>query len=180
MPPAETLPRRANGIVLRRLSLDDLATFQAYRNDPEVGRYQGWSPMPDADAAAFLSEMNACTLLEPGVWCQVAIADAASDALLGDIGLLVAADSAEAEVGFTVAPAAQGRGVATAAVGAAIAWLFASTAVARVVGITDARNVRSVRVLQRIGMQRVESRQAVFRGEACVEDVYAVTRTGAA
>jgi RimJ/RimL family protein N-acetyltransferase len=59
---------------------------------------------------------------------------------------------------------------------AAIGLVFDHTAAVRVIGITDARNHASIRLLQRIGMQRVETRDAVFRGEPCTEHVYAVSR----
>ena len=38
-PRKELLPRRFRGGLLRRLRPDDLAAFQAYRSDPELGRY---------------------------------------------------------------------------------------------------------------------------------------------
>ena len=44
--------------MLRRLGVGDLAAFQAYRLDPELGRYQGWSPMSPAEATDFLSAMG--------------------------------------------------------------------------------------------------------------------------
>jgi hypothetical protein len=47
---------RGDGFVLRRLATADLAAFQAYRTDAALGRYQGWSPMTDAEARAFLEE----------------------------------------------------------------------------------------------------------------------------
>ena len=51
------MPFPATGatIALRRLEPADLRTFQTYRSDVEVGRYQGWSPMTDAAAIAFIA-----------------------------------------------------------------------------------------------------------------------------
>jgi hypothetical protein len=63
MSSCDQLPRFGNGFVLRRLRADDLAEFQAYRRDPELGRYQGWLPVSDEEALAFLREMNAAPLL---------------------------------------------------------------------------------------------------------------------
>ena len=170
------LPRFGNGFVLRRLGVEDLADFQAYRHDPELGRYQGWSPMSDEQATAFLSEMNRAPLLDPGAWSQLAIAAPEGRPLIGDIGLFLSADALCAEIGFTLARHAQGRGVATAAVREAIDLVFAARAVDRVVAITDARNTASVQLLERVGLRRTKSRQALFRGEACIEHVYAVGR----
>lgn len=174
-----TLPRAFPGGTLRRLRADDLASFQAYRAVPELGRYQGWTPMTDEAAAAFLAAMRDAPLFIPGEWIQLGIA-APDGRLVGDIGVCVDPAGRSAEIGFTLAPAAQGRGIATRAVREAIALLFATTGVGRVVGVTDRRNAASVRLLDRCGFRQAESREAVFRGEACVEDVFVLPRGGAA
>ena len=161
---------------LRRLRESDLADFQAYRALPELGRYQGWLPMPDAEALAFLRAMAEAPLFKPGAWVQLGISESPAGPLLGDIGLFLSADGTQAEVGFTLAPAAQGRGLATRAVRGALEQLWALTAARRVLGCTDARNTPSSRLLQRLGFQRVAERSAQFRGEACVEWDYRLER----
>lgn len=170
------LPCPFGPAVLRRLVPADLAAFQAYRAVPELGRFQGWTPMGDAQALAFIDEMAAAPLFAPGRWLQLAIADAQGDALLGDIGLHLSADGTEGEVGFTLSQAAQGRGIATAAVHAALGLFWAATPARRVLGITDARNAASVRLLQRLGFARVATRALHWRGEACTEWVHALDR----
>jgi RimJ/RimL family protein N-acetyltransferase len=162
-------------VTLRRLRADDLAPLQAYRGDPEVGRFQGWEPMTDAEAGAMIAEMAAAPCPTPGDWVQIAIADAASDALLGDIGLHVSESGEEAEIGITLAPGAQGRGLAEEAARALIAGLTADTTVRRLVGITDARNTPSARLLERLGMTFEAEAETIFRGEPCLERRYALT-----
>ena len=88
-------------------------------------------------------------------------------------------DATSAEIGFTLARIAQGRGVATAAVRMLVELIFKCSAAERVIGITDARNLPSMRLMERVGMQRTETRQTIFRGEVCVEHTYIVTRAGA-
>lgn len=161
-------------MTLRRLRPGDLARFQAYRGDPEVGRYQGWEPMTDADARTMIAEMAAAPVPTPGDWVQIAIADAATDALIGDIGLHVSESGQEAELGITLAPGAQGRGLAEEAARALIRGLQADTAVRRLVGITDARNTPSARLLERLGMTFEAEEETIFRGEPCLERRYAL------
>ena len=173
------LPRRFDGGLLRRLRRSDLGAFQAYRSIPELGLYQGWSPMSEAEALAFLVEMEATALFQPGHWVQLGIAEPHIDALVGDIGLRLSEDSQTGEVGFTLAPSAQGRGVASAAVHEALQLLFTATPVSRVLGITDARNTSSVRLLQRLGFECRETRNTVFRGEECREHVFVLPRYAA-
>ena len=170
------LPRPLPGGCLRRLRQADLGAFQAYRSIPELGRYQGWSPMSDAEALAFLSEMESSPFFQPGQWVQLGIADASCDVLLGDIGVHLSADGRTGEIGFTLAPAAQGRGLATAAVRESLELLFTATGVERVLGITDARNQPSVRLLERLGFVWCETREVIFRGEECRELVYVLAR----
>lgn len=172
----DLLPHHGAAIVLRRLSVADLAAFQSYRTDAELGRYQGWSAMSDADACAFLDEMSKAPLFQPGQWAQIAIAEPQTSALLGDIGLYLAPDAREAEIGFTLARHAQGLGLGTAAVQEALRLIFLCTAVERVNGITDARNHASIALLERVGMRKIEERTVEFRGEACVEHVYVLKR----
>ena len=157
----------------------DLAAFQAYRSLPELGRYQGWSPMSDTEALEFLDDAHRAPLFTPGAWVQLGIAEPESDALVGDIGLYLSEDGSSGEVGFTLQPTSQHRGVATLAVSEALQLFFSATPVTRVLGITDERNLPSIKLLERVGFEFIESRHVVFRGEWCTERVYALPRKGA-
>jgi RimJ/RimL family protein N-acetyltransferase len=176
MPAVDPLPRMLDGIILRRLAPDDLDSFQAYRNDAEVARYQGWSPMPDAQASCFLAAMRDAALLLPGEWTQIGIANAQDGRLVGDIGILLADDGRSAEIGFTLGRPWQRRGMATRAVSGVIALVLELTAADRILAITDTRNLPSVRLLERIGMRVSELRNVVWRGEPCEELVFALSR----
>lgn len=173
-----SLPREFPGGRLRRLHPGDLDAFQAYRALPEVGRYQGWSPMPDAQALAFLREMHEFPLFANGQWLQLGIAEPDSDGLVGDIGLYLSEDGTDGEIGFTLQPSSQGRGIAGRAVREALQLFFAATRATRILGITDERNRPSINLLERAGFALVEIRQVEFRGEPCTERVYALTRHG--
>lgn len=170
------LPRGCGSCLLRRLCSADLLPFQAYRSDPQVGQYQGWEPMDDAAAEDFLVRMAHARMFVPGVWQQLGIATCDESRLLGDIGICLSEDGAQAELGITLHPDWQGRGVATAAFVGAIGLVFERTAAEKVVAITDSRNSASIRLLERVGMTRVRSYQTRFRGEACVELEFSLQR----
>lgn len=169
---APSLPVLTPRLRLRRLGAGDLRAFQAYRGDPEVGRYQGWQAMDDAAALAFLLDMAGCAFCAPGSWFQLAIARREDDGLVGDIGIHLHADGRSAEIGFTLARAAQGQGLASEAVRAAVDLIWAHTTAERVLGITDTRNAASVRLLQRVGLRPFSTLAVVFRGEACDEQFF--------
>lgn len=132
--------------------------------------------MSEAEAQAFLVEMEATALFRPGQWVQLGIAAPRTDVLIGDIGLRLSDDSQTGEVGFTLTPSAQGCGVASAAVQEALQLFFIATPVSQVIGITDARNTPSIRLLNRLGFECRETRNAEFRGEQCVEQVFVLPR----
>lgn len=173
------LPLPFPGGCVRRMSALDLSAFQTYRATPGLGRYQGWSPMEDTEALAFLSSMEAQPLFPPGEWIQLGIAESSTDTLIGDIGLHLSDDGQSGEIGFTLAPSAQGRGIATAAVREALRLFFTITQAAEILGITDARNTPSIRLLERLGFILRETRDAIFRGEPCVEHIFSLPRPDA-
>ncbi|NOT89304.1 MAG: GNAT family N-acetyltransferase [Lysobacter sp.] len=179
---ASCLPVCMGGVRLRALrEEDDLAVFLGYRSDPLVARYQGWWPMDEARARAFLREHGAKADLDSaGHWLQLAIADAANDALLGDLGVWLSHDRAEAELGITVAPAAQGRGTGRMAMRAACAMLFADPAVTRIHANADARNTPCRRMLVAAGFRETGTADVFVKEEACVEHQYIVERGRAA
>lgn len=147
-----SLPARGARVCLRRFRAGDAVPLLAYRSDPQVARFQSWAPMGPDQAAAFVADMARITpLLRPGHWAQIALADPASDALLGDIGVFLRDDGQEAELGITLARAAQGQGRAEEAVALATALIFAETAAQSILGIADIRNHASLRLLARAG-----------------------------
>ncbi|HEY0969126.1 MAG TPA: GNAT family N-acetyltransferase [Opitutaceae bacterium] len=171
-----SLPHVAGRVTLRRLTESDRPAFQAYRGDPEVGRFQGWRPLSDEDATAFLLAMSAAPLFRPGHWCQLGVSETARPELIGDLGLHLAEDGRWVELGFTLQRSSQGRGLATAAVQAAIDLVFTHTEAGLVRCVTDARNEPCVRLLERIGMKRADTTAAIFRGAPCEEHHYVLNR----
>lgn len=171
------LPFCAGDIRLRALREDDLSTFLGYRSDPLVARYQGWWPMDESKARAFLNEHIAKIDLDAaGHWYQLAIADAATDGLLGDLGVWLSHDRTEAELGITVAPASQGRGIGRSAMRAACALLFADPAVTRIHADADARNTPCRRMLAAAGFREAGTAHVFVKEEACVEHRYTIER----
>ena len=120
--------------------------------------------------------MNSVDLFEPEQWCQIWIADRSSDQLIGDIGACLSGSGDEAEIGFTLCAESQGASLGYEAVSLCIQLLFEQTTADRIVAITDARNAPSIRLLERIQMQRVKVVDTVFRGSPCVEYVYSFSR----
>lgn len=164
----DVLPIETGRLLLRRLRHADVERFADYRADAELARYQGWKPMSRDEAAAFIDEMSVTPFLVERTWLQLAIAELPGDAVVGDIGVCLQAQGT-LEIGFTLRRASHGRGLATEALQALIEALRSRPEVQRIVGIVDARNAASIRVLERLGMALVAREDTLFNGEPCTE-----------
>ncbi|MGY0558166.1 MULTISPECIES: GNAT family N-acetyltransferase [unclassified Lysobacter] len=171
------LPYNLQRLRLRSLRQDDLSAFHAYRCDAEVARLQGWSPMTAADASGFLESQVQHACLVPGAWHQLGIASVENDLLIGDAGIWLSPDCAQAEFGLSITPAAQGNGYGTECARGLIGLLFSATPVAEIVASTDARNAACLTILARSGMRQIDTRQVDYKGEICTEQVFSVGRT---
>ena len=139
----------------RPMVLDDLEPFVAYRADPEVARFQSWSDFSLADGRALLAALEGSTLGTPGEWYQIALEDRAYGGLVGDLAAKVSGiERREMELGFTLAPARQGKGYGTEALRALLDVAFGTLGMHRVIAVTDALNAPAAALLERVGMRR--------------------------
>jgi RimJ/RimL family protein N-acetyltransferase len=157
----------------------DIKEFVAYRADPEVARYQSWSGYTTKDGQELVDSMQDAEPGIPGEWYQLALEDRSDGVLVGDLAIHVDADEPqEAEVGFTLAPAHQGKGYGTEALTGLLDWAFPTFGLHRVIAVTDVLNAPAAGLLERVGMRReahfVEN--VFFKGEWGSEYQYAVLR----
>jgi RimJ/RimL family protein N-acetyltransferase len=141
-------------LVLRRFRASDAETLAAYRSDPDVARYQSWAPpVPIEQARAIVASLERADPSRPG-WFQYAIELTADRAHIGDVGVRLNDNRRQAEIGFTLARAYQGRGLGSEAVRAVLDHLFRVQGLHRVSAECDARNTASARLLERVGFTR--------------------------
>ena len=169
-------PLRTERLVLRPWLPSDIDDFHRLRGDPDVARYLYDRPFSRAEAEARLatarSAIDAC-----GQWMNVAVALAATDELVGDVGACwTSAVHREVEIGYTFFPEHRGRGYATEAAAAIVDLAFTALGAHRVCGRLDARNSASAAVLDRLGM-RAEAHfveNEWVKGEWTDEAVYGI------
>jgi RimJ/RimL family protein N-acetyltransferase len=163
-------------LILRRFAYSDLEPFLAYRNDPEVARYQAWESCTESEAIAMIEEMKSLQPGTPGEWFQFAIELKETGALIGDCALKVERDGRQAEIGFTLSREHQGKGYASEAVSRLLDYAFGDLGLHRVVAITDRENEPSWALLERLGMRREGCfvQNAWFKGRWTSEYLYAV------
>lgn len=165
-------------LILRRFTEADLLSLLAYRNDPEIARYQSWESFSEDEAQAFLREQQSIEPGIPGKWFQFAIELQSSGMLVGDCALHVDEQGQQGEIGFTLAREHHGKGFATEAVRQVCDYAFANLNLHRLVAITDCRNYSSVAVLERLRFRREGHfiQHIFFKGEWGDEYLYAILK----
>lgn len=154
-------------IVTSRLRLDalraeDAAALFAYRSDPAVSRWQGWKPASLAEAVRFIESQRDAVPDASGDWWQRAIRARGGGGLIGDLGLHFHAD-ADVEIGITLAPAHQRRGYAREACEVMLDFVFGGLGKPRVVASVMPGNFRCMRLLEGLGMRRVDAPRDAVR-----------------
>jgi RimJ/RimL family protein N-acetyltransferase len=163
-------------LTLGPFASSDVEALLAYRNDPEVARYQSWIHMTPTEAGHIIGQSGIAPGT-PGSWSQLAVRLKPSGQLIGDIGLFVeAADPRLGEIGFTFDRDHQGRGLATEATAAALRLAFDILHLHRVKALVDCRNAPAIRLLERVGLRREGHflQHTWFKGAWCDEYLYAV------
>lgn len=154
-------------IRLRVVEDSDLGRILEEGRDPNVQRWTG-VPFPYGDAEAAHDVHAFATGWETGAMrLVIAIADAETDAYCGLLVFFRDRPFDIVEIGYTVHPAARGRGLAVRALRLAIPWVFAELGAARIEARTDPGNRASQAVLQHAGFTRegLERSSRESRGE---------------
>jgi RimJ/RimL family protein N-acetyltransferase len=150
--PRAVQPILTDRLRLRTLEPRDAPFLAAYRSDPEVARFQSWTPpFSETHALELIAQMHTRDLADEG-WTQIAVASLEGDALLGDIGFR-RFEPRHAEIGFTLAREHQGKGIMREALEGVLRHAFTTLGVHRVIANTDVRNTASQGLLRRLGFR---------------------------
>ena len=142
-------------IVLRPFRDADLPSFLAYRNDPEIAKYQSWESLNEQEAHAFVQEQKSLQPGVPGAWFQLAIELKETGRLVGDCGLKIhQQDTQQAEIGFTLSRDYQSKGLASETVSCLLDYAFIQLGLHRIIAVTDCQNAPCVALLERLGLRR--------------------------
>lgn len=140
---------RTDRLVLRRFGDHDRAAFAELNADPVVMATIG-DPMTRAQSDAFLDRIDAgWTLHGFGLWCVDLDGEC-----LGFTGLTPPWFRDGVEIGWRLRSAWWGHGYATEAALAALAFAFDEVGLDEVISFTAVTNLRSQRVMERIGLVR--------------------------
>jgi aminoglycoside 6'-N-acetyltransferase len=142
------------------LSIIDLDTFVAYRQDPDIARFQGWETDYSKNEAIDLIESQAGSILpEKGDWLQLAIHRLGSRDHVGDLAIQSVEDEDSTfELGFTIAKSHQGQGFAKEAASRLMSYLVSEAGAKKFIATTDSRNTASIKVLSALGFKQNASK----------------------
>lgn len=142
-------------LIIRPFRDSDFESFLAYRNDPDVARYQGWNvPYPRESALEFIAEMKIRQFI-PGEWLQLALELRETGETIGDVAIhCMKSDPRQAYLGYSLAHTHWGQGYASETIRAVLNLLFGELNLHRVVAECDVENAASWRLLERIGFRR--------------------------
>lgn len=142
-----------NRLCLREFVAEDLAAVLAYRSLPEVKRFDNFGPNSEGEVRDLLRKALAWRDQVPRMMYFGAVCLKASNGLVGEFILRIAADTASAEVGFMFGPFHWGRGYARETLGALMDF-GAGLGLKRLTGTCDLRNAAAIRVMESVGMVR--------------------------
>lgn len=160
-------------LALRQLTPTDAHKIYEYRARPEVSRYQCWGIESKAEIKSQIESLAVTEPGTPGPWYQIGIVLRLTGELIGDCGFrVVETDPRQAEFGISLDPGYQRLGYATEALRAVLNYLLLEMGKHRAFGSVDPRNLRSIKLMQRVGMRKEAHfvRGLWFRGE-WVDDV---------
>ena len=156
-------PLETERLRLRPHRADDLDDLVVFHGDPVVTRYIPWPVRTREQTREALKVKLGQNVAPEGAWLVLAIEEAASGTVIGEVLLKHGADG-QSEVGYVIRGDRQGLGLASEAVSAVIRLAFASFDRTRVEAVVDEPNLASSRLLERFGFVRDESLDRVESG----------------
>lgn len=173
----ETPVVQTERLILRGWRAEDFAPYAELLAEPAAARFitrrgRPYSPAEAWTEMAFMA--GHWQLLGFGMFV-VEARDGGN--FLGRVGPILPKGWPALEIGWALAPAAQGQGYATEAAAAAIDWTFDTLKVDRIISVIHPDNRASQRVAARLGECRTSEMFAPF-GEPC--DIWELRRDGGA
>jgi RimJ/RimL family protein N-acetyltransferase len=152
---ADLLPIETSRLRLRFFVPEDVAAVHAIESRDDVTRWLYWGPRSEEEVRAVLERKIARARDAPETGVAFAVLLKASDELIGYADVSPGPpEHRQGEIGFVFHPDHQGQGYATEAAEALLALAFGAYDLHRVEARAEARNVASVRVLEKLGLRR--------------------------
>jgi RimJ/RimL family protein N-acetyltransferase len=166
-------------LILRDIKLTDAKDMHGYRSDPNICDFQNWKPQTLGEVEDFILNKIAKEFNTPNTWYQIGIFIKGCGEIIGDIGVhFLEEDNLQVEIGYTLSTGYQGKGYASEAVTALINFLFKNLNKHRITASVDPRNMKSIALLERIGMRKeAHFKKSIWFNDEWTDDIiYAILR----
>ena len=177
MPPNESNPAPTAFVLetertwLRRFTPDDAGAIFELAGNPEVMRFI-WNPcVRSVSEAGELLEKSPLSDYRKHGFGRWAVVLKENRRVIGSAGLKYLEDLEEVDLGYMLLPDYWGLGLATELARAILRYGFDTLRLPRIVALVDTENVRSVRVLEKLGF--AFSKMIDFRSE--ISALYVLT-----
>lgn len=147
----------------RRDQIDDLVRLHG---DPLVARYLAHHGQPWSIAEMEGALDHWIKLFETRRLGKMRVTRKSDGVLVGRCGYGIYGPTGEPEIGYSLFPEFWGKGYAFEAASGMRDWIFRETDAPHFIGIADVRNAASLKVLERIGMERTVV-APTDRGQIC-------------
>lgn len=145
----EPVELQTSRLLLRQFRASDVEDVLAYRDDAEFSRYLPHIPQPFTRQDA--QEHVAQNMAEP--WdASATFAVVFEGCVVGTVNFEVDRANDIAMLGYAIGRAYWGKGIGFEAVRASMAWAFEALDLSKIWATTDERNLRSQRLLEKLGM----------------------------
>jgi RimJ/RimL family protein N-acetyltransferase len=152
--PDPIVPVETERLILRRFVPEDFEAFHGYHRLPEVARFLYRHPRTPEQSRSALERFGTMKFEGEGDEIVLAVEARETRALLGDVVLKwISREARQAELGYTFAPEAAGRGYATEAARAVIAYAFDELGHETLEAGARVSNPASRRVLEKCGYE---------------------------
>jgi len=173
-----TLPIDTKRLLLRKYEDGDVEDIVEYSlgADFRLARNLNWEPIGEGVKAYYEPKRDIYPESYPA-WFDLVIEFNAGSKVVGNVGIGVKNnEQGQAEIGWLLGCRYQGQGIATEAVKALLTFGFGPMGLHRIYARTGSSNIRSRRLMERIGIRReAHFRQShKVKGEWHDEVIYAV------
>lgn len=147
-----TLPILTERLILRRYTHEDVPDVFAFVSDPAVDRATPEIEKSMDGVQKYIEQQNRYAPFQLNQCFDLAIERRADGKVIGLLSL-VRKEQEQGEIGWALGAAYRGEGYATEAAGALMSYAFAHLRLHRISATTSGDNVRSWKVMERLGMR---------------------------
>lgn len=160
-------PIKTQRLLLRDVMIEDTISMFEYAQDKETGPMAGWRPH------GHIAETK--QIIESMIEADNVYAIILDEKMIGTVGFTKTGVSYE--IGYVIAKPHWNKGIATEATKALMIYLFEMSDAEKIIIKHALGNIRSQRVIEKLGLVKIKEETKDFLGEQRILYVYEMTKT---